>query len=106
LIKSEKEGTFAIFGRFLISPTHYDFCGTKLSVNSHYTRSILKSCGTVTCNITYRICPNCKKHFHDEIAVFLDRKITAMSSMKNNCLSDTMVDAALIVDAVFTIPVE
>ncbi len=39
----------------LISPTHCDFCGTKLNVNSHYTRSILTSYGTITCNITYWI---------------------------------------------------
>jgi hypothetical protein len=51
----------------LISPTHCDFCGTKLNVNSHYTRSILTSYGTITCDTAYRICPNCKKHFHDEV---------------------------------------
>jgi len=51
----------------LISPTHCDFCGTKLNVNSHYTRSILTSYGTITCNTAYRICPSCKKHFHDEV---------------------------------------
>ncbi len=51
----------------LISPTHCDFCGAKLNVNSHYTRSILTSYGTITCNTTYWICPTCKKHFHDQI---------------------------------------
>jgi hypothetical protein len=51
----------------LISPTHCDFCGTKLNVNSHYTRSILTSYGTINCNITYWIFPDCEKHFHDEI---------------------------------------
>ena len=49
-----------------ISPTHCD-CGIKLNVNSHYTRFILTSYGTITCNTTYWICPNCKEHFHDEI---------------------------------------
>jgi hypothetical protein len=51
----------------LISPTHCDFCGTKLNVNSHYTRSILTSYGTIPCDTAYRICPSCKKHFHDEV---------------------------------------
>ena len=50
-----------------ISPTHCDFCGTELNVNSHYTRFILTNYGTINCNTTYWICPNCKKHFHDEI---------------------------------------
>ena len=49
-----------------ISPTHYD-CGTKLNVNSHYIRFILTIYGTITCNTTYWICPNCKEHFHDGI---------------------------------------
>jgi hypothetical protein len=44
-----------------------DFCGTKLNVNSHYTRFILTSYGTITRNTTYWICPNCKKNFHDQI---------------------------------------
>jgi hypothetical protein len=39
----------------------------KLNVNSHYTRSILTSYGTITCNTTYRICSRCEKHFHDEV---------------------------------------
>src|SRR5674536_404388 len=34
----------------IISPTHCDFCGTKLNVNSHYTRFILTSYGTITRN--------------------------------------------------------
>src|SRR5674476_1411635 len=51
----------------IISPTHCDFCGTKLNVNSHYTRFILTSYGTITRNTTYWICPNCKKNFHDQI---------------------------------------
>ena len=51
----------------LISPTHCDFCGAKLNVNSHYIRSLLTSYGTLNCNTTYWICPNCKKHFHDHI---------------------------------------
>jgi hypothetical protein len=51
----------------IISPTHCDCCGMKLNVNSHYTRSILTSYGTITCNTTYRICPSCEKHFHDEV---------------------------------------
>jgi hypothetical protein len=51
----------------IISPTHCDFCSTKLSVNSHYTRFILSSYGTITRNTTYWICPNCKKSFHDHI---------------------------------------
>ena len=51
----------------LIPPTHCDFCGTKLNVNSHYTRSILTSYGTITRDVTYWICPNCKKNFHDRI---------------------------------------
>ena len=51
----------------IISPTHCDFCGTKLNVNSRYTRFILTSYGTITLNTTYWICPNCQKHYHDEI---------------------------------------
>ena len=51
----------------LISLNHCDFCDTKLNVNSYYTRSILTSYGTIICKTTYRICPKCKKHFHDEI---------------------------------------
>ncbi|MDR7665812.1 transposase [Methanosarcina sp. Z-7115] len=51
----------------LISPTHCDFCGAKLNVNSHYTRSLLTSYGTLNCSTTYWICPNCKKYFHDQI---------------------------------------
>jgi hypothetical protein len=51
----------------IISPTHCDCCGMKLNVNSHYTRSILTSYGTITCNTTYRICSRCEKHFHDEV---------------------------------------
>ena len=51
----------------LVSPTHCDFCGTKLNVNSHYTRLILTSYGTIACNTTYWICPNCRKHYHDDI---------------------------------------
>lgn len=30
----------------LIFPTHCDFCGAKLNVNSNYTRSLLTSYGT------------------------------------------------------------
>ncbi len=37
------------------------------NMNSHYTCSILTSYGTITCNTAYRICPRCKKHFHDEV---------------------------------------
>ncbi|RPJ79202.1 MAG: hypothetical protein EHM20_02055 [Alphaproteobacteria bacterium] len=37
----------------IISPTHCDFCGTKLNVNSHYTRFILTSYGTITRNTTW-----------------------------------------------------
>src|SRR5665647_1151611 len=37
----------------IISPIHCDFCGTKLNVNSQYTRFILTSYGTITCNTTY-----------------------------------------------------
>src|SRR5674476_1602730 len=51
----------------IISPTHCDFCGTKLNVNSHYTRFILTSYGNITRNTTYWICPNRKKNFHDQI---------------------------------------
>src|SRR5664280_2304766 len=51
----------------IISPTHCDFCGTKLNVNSHYTRFILTSYGNITRNTTYWICKNCKKNFHDQI---------------------------------------
>lgn len=51
----------------IISPTHCDFCHSKLNVNSQYTRFILTSYGTITFNITYWICPNCKKSFHDKI---------------------------------------
>src|SRR5674536_334351 len=51
----------------IISPTHCDFCGTKLNVNSHYTRFILTSYGTITRNTKYWICTNCKKKFNDII---------------------------------------
>jgi hypothetical protein len=51
----------------IISPSHCDFCSTKLNVNSHYTRFILTSYSTITRNTTYWICPNCKKSFHDQI---------------------------------------
>jgi len=51
----------------IISPTHCDCCGTKLNINSHYTRFILTSYGTITRNTTYWICPDCKKSFHDQI---------------------------------------
>jgi hypothetical protein len=33
------------------SQTHCDFCGTKLNVNSHYTRFILTSYGTINCKV-------------------------------------------------------
>ena len=49
------------------SPTHCDDCGSKLHVNSHHTRFILSSHGTIACNVTYWICPSCKKSFHDQI---------------------------------------
>jgi hypothetical protein len=49
------------------SPTYCDDCGSKLHVNSHYTRLILSSHGTIACNVTYWICPSCKKSFHDQI---------------------------------------
>ena len=49
------------------SPTHCDFCGKKLNVNSHYTRFILRVTALYTRNTTYWICPDCKKHFHDQI---------------------------------------
>jgi hypothetical protein len=51
----------------IISPTHCDFCHSKLNVNFYYTRFILTSYGTITLNITYWICPNYKKSFHDQI---------------------------------------
>ncbi|MDD4576703.1 MAG: hypothetical protein PHI36_09775, partial [Bacteroidales bacterium] len=41
--------------------THCDDCGSKLHVNSHHTRWILSSHGTIACNVTYWICPSCKK---------------------------------------------
>ncbi len=56
---------FSLFS--IISPTHCDFCSTKLNVNSHYIRFILTSYGTITRNTTYWICPICKKSFHDQI---------------------------------------
>jgi hypothetical protein len=37
----------------IISPIHCDFCSTKLNVNSHYTRFILTSYGTITRNTTW-----------------------------------------------------
>ena len=51
----------------IVSPTHCDDCGSKLHVNSHYTRSILSSYGTIARDVTYWFCPDCKKHFHDQI---------------------------------------
>ena len=49
------------------SPTHCDDCGSKLHVNSHYTRFILSSYGTIARDVTYWFCHACKKHFHDRI---------------------------------------
>jgi hypothetical protein len=49
------------------SPTYCDDCGSKLHVNSHYTRFILSSYGTIALDVTYWLCPVCKKHFHDQI---------------------------------------
>ncbi|MDP4227951.1 MAG: transposase [Bacteroidota bacterium] len=49
------------------SPTHCDDCGSILHVNSHYTRFILSSHGTIARDVTYWNCPVCKKHFHDQI---------------------------------------
>ena len=83
----------------LVSPTHCDFCGTKFNVNSNCTRSILTSYGTITCNITYWICPNCKKHFHDDI-VGVSGSANYSDEFYDKCLSDAMVDA------VFAIPVK
>ena len=51
----------------ICSPTHCDDCGSKLHVNSHYTRFILSSHGTIARNVTYWFCPACKKPFHDQI---------------------------------------
>ena len=51
----------------ICSPTYCDDCGSKLHVNSHYTRFILSSHGTIARNVTYWFCPACKKHFHDQI---------------------------------------
>jgi len=51
----------------ICSPTHCNDCGNKLHVNSHYTRFILSSYGTIACDVTYWFCPVCKKHFHDQI---------------------------------------
>jgi hypothetical protein len=51
----------------ILSPTHCDACDTNLHVNSHHTRLILSSYGTIALNITYWTCPVCKKHFHDQI---------------------------------------
>ena len=51
----------------LLSPTHCTDCGNKLHVNSHYTRFILSSHGTIARNVTYWFCPACKKPFHDQI---------------------------------------
>jgi hypothetical protein len=49
------------------SPTHCDDCGNNLHVNSHYTRFVLSSYGTIALDVTYWFCPACKKHFHDQI---------------------------------------
>jgi hypothetical protein len=49
------------------SPTHCDDCGNKLHVNSHHTRFIFSSYGTIALNVTYWFCPACKKPFHDQI---------------------------------------
>ena len=51
----------------ILSPTHCDYCGTNLNINSHYTRFILTSYGTITRDTTYKICPSCKKSFHDQV---------------------------------------
>ena len=52
---------------FVCSPTHCDECGSKLHVNSHYTRFLLSSHGTIARDVTYWFRPACKKHFHDPI---------------------------------------
>src|SRR5450759_1072654 len=39
--------------------THCDDCGSKLHVNSHYTRFILSSYGTIARDVTYWFCPVC-----------------------------------------------
>jgi hypothetical protein len=51
----------------VLSPTHCADCGNKLHVNSHYTRFILSSHGTIARDVTYWFCPVCKKSFHDQI---------------------------------------
>jgi len=51
----------------ICSPIHCDDCGSKLHVNSHYTRFILSSYGTIARDVTYWFCPVCEKHFHDQI---------------------------------------
>jgi len=56
----------------VLSPTNCDTCDSKLYVNSHYTRFILSSWGTIAINVTYWVCPVCKKHFHDQIACVPD----------------------------------
>ena len=43
----------------ICSPIHCDDCGSKLHVNSHYTRFILSSHGTIARNVTYWFCPAC-----------------------------------------------
>lgn len=48
----------------ILSPTHCDVCGRKLHVNSHYTRFLLSTYGTIARNVTYWFCPACKKHYH------------------------------------------
>ena len=39
------------------SPTHCDDCSSKLNVNSHYTRFLLSSYGTIARDVTYWFCP-------------------------------------------------
>ncbi|AAM05483.1 transposase [Methanosarcina acetivorans] len=62
LVENRYYPMFSIF-----SPTQCDSCGSKLHVNSHHTRFIISRYGTISLNVTYWLCPTCKKHYHDQV---------------------------------------
>src|SRR5574344_1390433 len=62
LVENRYYPMFSIF-----SPTQCDICGSKLHINSHHTRFLLSRYGTISLNVTYWLCPTCKKHYHDQV---------------------------------------
>src|SRR5450759_4902711 len=54
----------------ICSPTHCDDCSSKLHVNSHYTRFILSSYGTIARDVTYWFCPVSVLHQLDQKSIY------------------------------------